>query len=363
MSTASGVRELLRLALDEFDQPTNTVTASARRALRIAALRRDYGHQLWLQWELTDLEPGHRLKQQDPAVSKIITQLMTLLGPEEGDRERRRAYLRFERNRTFMIDNEEMFQSASLGQIEQDLAMSQRLFDDLTPSANLTQIDTYFVARDMDAAKAKMLPQLHRDHHLLERVKSTIHTFLVTTECELDQGQQEAPLFLRAQEYINTALAKYAPAALEKFVAAQDRLYSGRSEDLAHALTSCRRMTKALADALYPATDLKVRGNDGVERKMSDDLYRNRLVQYVREQLGERTQSSVLQATLDGLGSRLKSLDSLASKGVHDEVSASEAETCIIWTYLLAADIVRIADGTSALLTSGKDHDQAGATA
>lgn len=358
MSPASDVRELLRLALDEFDQPANTVSASARRALRIAALRRDYGNQLWLQWELTDLEPGHRLKQQDPAIAKIIAQLTTLLGPVEGDQERRRAFLRFERNRTFVINDKEMFQSASLGQIEQGLAMSQRLFDDLTPSANLTQVDTYFVARDMDAAKAKMIPDIHRDQLLLERVKSAIHSFLVTTECEMDQGQQDAPLFLRAQEYINAALAKHAPAALEKFVAAQDRLYSGKAEDLAHALTSCRRMTKALADALYPATDLKITGADGIERKMSDDLYRNRLLQYVREQLGGRTQGSVLQATLDGLGARLKSLDALASKGVHDEVSASEAETCIIWTYLLAADIVRIADGSSALLAERKDDDQ-----
>src|SRR5690242_11702814 len=99
MNSASDVRELLRLAFDEFDQPANGVSASARRALRIAALRRDYGNQLWLQWELTDLEPGHRLKQQDPAISRIITQLTILLGPEEGTRNAG-AYLRFERNRT-----------------------------------------------------------------------------------------------------------------------------------------------------------------------------------------------------------------------------------------------------------------------
>ncbi|MFJ8963255.1 hypothetical protein ACIRG5_28095 [Lentzea sp. NPDC102401] len=88
-------------------------------------------------------------------------------------------------------------------------------------------------------------------------------------------------------------------------------------------------MTKALAGALYSATDLKITGDDGIERKMSDDLYSNRLLQHVRDQLGGRTQGSVLKATLDSLGGRLKSLDSLASKGVHDEVSASEAETCI----------------------------------
>jgi hypothetical protein len=48
-------------------------------------------------------------------------------------------------------------------------------------------------------------------------------------------------------------------------------------------------------------------------------------------------------------------LDSLANKGVHDDVSATEAETRIVWTYLLAADIVRVADGSSALLAADDD--------
>lgn len=62
-----------------------------------------------------------------------------------------------------------------------------------------------------------------------------------------------------------------------------------------------------------------------------------------------------MQDMLAALGNRLKSLDALASKGVHDNVSAAEAETCIVWTYLLAADIVRFADGTSALLVKMND--------
>ncbi|MBB5854034.1 hypothetical protein ACFQ05_12055 [Amycolatopsis umgeniensis] len=250
------------------------------------------------------------------------------------------------------MDGEDMVFAVALGQLERGLAMSRKVYDDLTVPTNLTQIDTYYVAKEMDASKAKMIPGIQQQEQVLERVKTAIHTFLVATEAELDEGQQESPLFSRAQEYINTALAKYAPNALEKFVAAQDRLYSGKPEDLAHALTSCRRMIKALADALYPPTDETVTGDDGVERKMSDDAYRNRLLQYVREQLGKH----VLQKTLDSLGARLKSLDSLASKGVHDNVSAAEAETCIVWTYLLAADIVRVADGSSALLTAEDDE-------
>jgi hypothetical protein len=348
--SASDTRELLRVAFDEFDLPTNTVSASARRALRIATLRHDYGNQLWLHWELTDLQATKTQKSLDPVITKITGQLNALLGAEESRRESNQAYLRFERNRISVVDKNEVIIGLSLGQLEQGLLLSRKVYDDLIVPTNLTQIDTFFYAKEMDASKAKMIPDMAQAEQILERIKTAIHSFLVATESELDDGQKESLLFSRAQEYINTALAKHAPSALEKFVAARDRLYSGQPEDLAHALTSCRRMIKALADALYPPSDEMVTGDDGIERKMSDDLYRNRLLQYVREKLRKRTQSSVIQKTLDSLGARLQSLDSLASKGVHDDVSGAEAETCIVWTYLLAADIVRIADGSSALL-------------
>jgi hypothetical protein len=33
---------------------------------------------------------------------------------------------------------------------------------------------------------------------------------------------------------------------------------------------------------------------------------------------------------------------------VHSDVTAAEAEQCVIWSFMLAADLLRIADGTSA---------------
>ena len=64
---------------------------------------------------------------------------------------------------------------------------------------------------------------------------------------------------------------------------------------------------------------------------------------------GKRQRQTVVQIVGD-LYSRLNALDGLASKGVHDEVTQAEAETCVVWTYMLAGDIVCIADGTSSLL-------------
>ncbi len=47
------------------------------------------------------------------------------------------------------------------------------------------------------------------------------------------------------------------------------------------------------------------------------------------------------------LSTRLNALDALSSKGVHSDPSIDEARTHIAQTYLLAADLLSIAEGTS----------------
>ncbi|WP_100485020.1 hypothetical protein [Mycobacteroides abscessus] len=137
---------------------------------------------------------------------------------------------------------------------------------------------------------------------------------------------------------------------MNKFVASQESLSSGTPEDYAHALTSSRRLIKALADALYPARVEEVEGIDGTPRSMSDDRYKNRLTEFVRSHVEGKRHKQVVVQILGDLYGRLNALDGLASKGVHDDVTQAEAELCVVWTYMLAGDIVRIADGTSGFL-------------
>lgn len=350
--TSTTVTALLDEALDEFDKPGVSLSANVRRAHRIASLRHDFINLYWLQLELTDMavgKPGDRVR--DPHTKKIRDQIDALLGAEDGYEAGHAGYLQWERNRTAIIDDANVVYAVSIGQLEQDLASQQALYNEQLP-ANLSADAAYYTMRQMESGKVSLLMNVQRLQAIIERVRSAVHTFLVTTEAELDAGQQVASVFTRAQEYVNSSLRNVAPGALEKFVSAQDRLYSGDPEGPSHALTSCRRMIKALADALYPATDQTVTGDDGIRRVMSDDLYRNRLVQWVRETVGSHAHTDVIKDTIASFGSRLKSLDSLASKGVHDKVTVGEAETCVVWTYMLAADLLRVADGASAVLAA-----------
>lgn len=346
--------QLLSDTLDHFDDPDQSIAASARRALRIAAQRHDYVAELWLMYELNELRNGG-LKENVPAAAKTLQQMESLFGTEAAQSAALEAFRRWERNRVIAVDGgEDKIYWWSIGQLEAHQDLVQTVYGEMVVPEGLTPVDTYFVAKDIDASKAKLIPDMHQVHQLVERTRSAIYSFLVDTESAIAVGEVESPLFVRAREYIDQGLARLAPSAQEKFVAAQDALLSGSSEDLAHAVASCRRMIKALADVLYPVPEESVLDDNGNEIRLDDSAYRNRLIQFARDKIGD-SQKKVLDTTLSSLVSRLKALDSLASKGVHGEVTSAEAETCIMWTYMLASDFLRLADGESSLLDTDRE--------
>jgi hypothetical protein len=63
---------------------------------------------------------------------------------------------------------------------------------------------------------------------------------------------------------------------------------------------------------------------------------------------GKESPSREVKAdTLRSYGQRLTNIDSLASRGVHGEVLRGGAERCVMWTFMLTADLLRILDATS----------------
>lgn len=50
----------------------------------------------------------------------------------------------------------------------------------------------------------------------------------------------------------------------------------------------------------------------------------------------------VARADRQDVDARLKALNELASKGVHADVTTYEVDTCVVQTYLLVADELRV---------------------
>jgi DNA uptake protein ComE-like DNA-binding protein len=153
------------------------------------------------------------------------------------------------------------------------------------------------------------------------------------------------------RERVDDLLLDVCPEAIEKFMAAYERLGSKSTEDWSHALTAARRVIKAVADALYPPQDTPKGA-----RKLGEEQYINRLWAFLDEHVPAGSDKDLAKAHIDYLGSFLQRLNEKASKGVHAQVFYEEAVRAVLYTYLALGDVLEFASAgvTSALKEKGK---------
>jgi hypothetical protein len=76
----------------------------------------------------------------------------------------------------------------------------------------------------------------------------------------------------------------------------------------------------------------------------TDDRYINRLLQYATEAIPHEASRDMTETNVERLAARLDALDDLASKGVHSAVSPAEMDQCIVQTYKVVGDLLRLGE-------------------
>jgi hypothetical protein len=277
--------------------------------------------------------------------TELDDKLRTLVGDSEALKIIEERAQRWLYNRSMGKDTDRIH-AGSIDSIEQAIATAKTAGGDPDAAKYMTQVDAFFYIKGINDLSTNLMPQIAGLENIVSRVRQSVHDYLVKAESEILSGQTESTLFIRGEAYVLERLRTVAPEALEKYRAAEQRIAEGTSEAHAQALASCRRMIKALADALYPPSAERIIGLDGKERDLGDDQYINRLMQFAINRLGKTTHVKLVEETLKSLGNRLNKLNSLSSKGVHSEVSLMEAESTLMWTFFLTADFLRIEDGS-----------------
>lgn len=328
--------------MDQFDSPGMSVAAILRRCQRIASLRGDAAALIWLTLESMDI-PNERMHKSDVATESLAARLLKDVPGDRANADWSAAYDGYIKRRALQSDPPQ----ANLRSVQQIEELLQMLRDE--ESASLTPPPPGM--RDYDLGKhvntqretrASLMTTRLPIEAVLARVKDRLWMFLTETEYELTFGEATGTTFDRLRAYVDKQLTMISPPALEQFQVAYRRLRDGGVEDRAHALTSCRRVLKTLADELYPARAEPVKGSDGKLRVLNDAKFVNRLLQYVIETVGSHENGAVVQAMLSDVDARLQALNDLASKGVHSSVSTYEVDTCVVQTYLVVADMLRI---------------------
>jgi hypothetical protein len=235
----------------------------------------------------------------------------------------------------------------SIDQLEAKAASLQTEIVATVPPAGLHPVDLY--KKDADYSRARSMLYAHREDvvAIIFRVRSRVHQYLSIVEQQLLLGKVSSDIFQRNREYVDARLRDLAPDVLDQFAAAYERAEQGSPEALSHALTSCRRVLKSLADALYPAGPPAV-GADGKPHAMTDDKIVNRLSQFVTEHRIGSVSGTVLIDEINRVSAQLRNLNNLASKGVHAKPSTQEVEQCLIQVYITVGDLLRLHDGISA---------------
>jgi hypothetical protein len=104
---------------------------------------------------------------------------------------------------------------------------------------------------------------------------------------------------------------------------------------------------RSLADVRYPATRQEVRRADSVKRAMTEDKCPGFFNSPQSERMALRP-PSCCDPRSHNWPSDSTASKSLSSKGVHVAVTALETEQCVMQTYTIIGDLVRLTDGDAA---------------
>lgn len=355
--TTTLVLDLVQRALDELDSPGARLSSVIRKAIRVARLRRDYDSLYWLAMEMRTIGDEEAKKDIYYEVAPHLTRaaLETLHKQSIGAYIARRssAHLEFSEG-----GGKGGVLSLPVPEIEVRIENLREGIRDLTTPTTLSSSEYLYLEERQGGARAKLHLSLTEWTAILQRISQAIYDYLSRTEQQLYFGQANSDIFEQNRLFVHDRLRQLFPTVLEQFVAAADRFNAGGPESGSHVLVSCRRILKSLADHLYPARAEPVTGSDGKERTLGDEKYLSRLRQYVHEAASGSASRKLLSLQVDELGARIERLNELASKGVHADVGMAEVHQCVLQTYLLLGDLLRLHEGNSALIAAEAEIDK-----
>lgn len=169
---------------------------------------------------------------------------------------------------------------------------------------------------------------------IISGVMAALHDFVSRTFYELMFSEIQSDLFSSAQTEIDGRVAPMMGDALLKIDTINERLRTGDTEAISHAMTTCRRLIDAAADALFPATDGTVE-IDGEQIGAGKSQTLNRLNLYVDNKGATKGRRDRIRRSLSDIYGRV-------SKGVHDDVTPHEARFLFLQTYLTLGEIITL---------------------
>jgi len=171
------------------------------------------------------------------------------------------------------------------------------------------------------------------------RVLGLLHTYVAGVYYEQQFADAAERTFELYKRDVDGLIAAKAGTVLEKFPTVMARLREGDTEAVSQALTTCRRIVEAFADAVYPPTHTTYELG-GHQLKLDASKHQNRLNVYIAERTQSLSRRTRLRQNLANLFDRV-------STGVHSDVTVEEAHALFLNVYLFLGEVLRLGEPTS----------------
>jgi hypothetical protein len=174
----------------------------------------------------------------------------------------------------------------------------------------------------------------------IDQLRTAYYNYVLGVYYELKFKNISEDIFQKNKIIADKALSEYLPETFEKFVSVYENLESENKEDWANAVHSCRRVLNDLADFIYPADNKQIDIGDGKKIVLNKDNYIARLKEYIKIKSSSKSFARVVGSHLNFIGDRIDSLYGSTNKGTHAKVSQKEAESYVMYTYMLVGNIM-----------------------
>ena len=169
---------------------------------------------------------------------------------------------------------------------------------------------------------------------VISRVQALLHKFVSGVYYRLQFENLVESTFEGYKDDVDALIEQHAGEVIKKIPAVVRRLQEGDGEGVSQALTTCRRILEAFADAIYPATEATIELG-GNTLKLDASKHQNRINAYIAERSDSSSRRQRLRQNISNLFDRV-------STGVHNDVSCEEAYALFLNTYLLIGEILHL---------------------
>lgn len=301
--------------LTEIELEKLAPAAITRKASRLARLLDDVDAMSWLRYETAGFPKGQLDADATMAAQRS--------------------------NRVATVQNgAKTYWTTSLGELGAQIDAGKAQLSSETSATSGGEWDLV-VSRETAARRNALTKFVGQSQGILEAVIGAIHDYVAGKYQELRFGSAVESAFEIVRGDVDARIGALVPDALPMITGALENAASDNPEHWSNAASTCRRLLKAVADKLRPASP-DVTRPDGPPIKMGDGNYLNRLGDWIRQQTSSETTIAVFEAELEYVEAQLKAADKAGQKGAHDVVTKLEASRYVAGTYLILGDILRL---------------------